>query len=306
MTKKGKKMNRIKIGVIGGSGIYQLDNFKKLREIPVETPFGKPSSDIFEMSLKFSSEIENQNKESENLETLFYFLPRHGVNHAIGPSEINYRANIFAFKKLEVDLIISFSAVGSLQEQLSPGTFVLPDQFLDMTKGKRERSFFTNGVVAHISCADPVDNKLQNLVYEISKKLNLEVSMGGSYVCIEGPQFSSRAESSMYRQLGGNIIGMTNLPEAYLAKEAAIPYASICMVTDYDCIFEHHCTLDEIMQVMKSNYTKAQKLLSNLLPYLQLKSEKNSSREIHEMGIVTDLNKISAENKHMIKTLMGK
>jgi 5'-methylthioadenosine phosphorylase len=243
----------IKLAVIGGSGIYKLDAIKVKNQIKVQTPFGDPSGEIMECEVEGCA---------------FYFLPRHGVGHRYTPSEVNYRANIFALKKLGVDTIISISAVGSLQEQYAPRQFVLVDQFIDWTKGLRKRSFFEGGMVGHVSAADPVEGSLQRRLYDACQKAGVVSHLGGSYICIEGPQFSTRAESKIYRSFGASVIGMTNVPEAFLAKEAGMAYATVAMVTDYDCWKEEHCTVQEIMDVMKSNYVSAQKFVVEAIPNL--------------------------------------
>ena len=246
-------MSGIKVAVIGGSGIYKLDAIKVKNQIKVSTPFGEPSSDVMECEVEGCS---------------FYFLPRHGVGHKFTPSEVNYRANIFALKKLGVDTIVSISAVGSLQEEYAPKHFVLVDQFIDWTKGLRKRSFFDEGIVGHVSVADPIETSLQTRLFEACKKAGVTSHLGGSYICIEGPQFSTRAESKIYRSFGASVIGMTNVPEAFLAKEAGMAYATVAMVTDYDCWKEEHCTVQEIMDVMKSNYISAQKFIVQAIPDL--------------------------------------
>ena len=246
-------MSGIKVAVIGGSGIYKLDAIKVKNQIKVSTPFGEPSSDVMECEVEGCS---------------FYFLPRHGVGHKFTPSEVNYRANIFALKKLGVDTIVSISAVGSLQEEYAPKHFVLVDQFIDWTKGLRKRSFFDEGIVGHVSAANPVETSLQTRLFEACQKAGVRSHLGGSYICIEGPQFSTRAESKIYRSFGASVIGMTNVPEAFLAKEAGMAYATVAMVTDYDCWKEEHCTVQEIMDVMKSNYISAQKFIVQAIPNL--------------------------------------
>jgi len=246
-------MSKIKIGVVGGSGIYKMDNVKTLKEHLVITPFGSPSSEIIE------AEIGN---------TSFYFIPRHGKGHTLTPSEVNYRANIFALKDLGVEYVISISAVGSLKEEYPPKTFVMVDQYIDWTKGGRERTFFNKGFVGHVSVAEPIEKQLQKILIDSCKEVGVKIGEGGSYICIEGPQFSSKAESNIYRSFGASVIGMTNVPEAYLAKEAGMAYAAIAMVTDYDCWKEEHCTLDAIMEVMKSNNMNVQKVLSIAIPAL--------------------------------------
>lgn len=242
-----------KLGIIGGSGIYSLENIKIIEEHRVSTPFGTPSDAVIQAEVNGSE---------------CYFLPRHGRGHKILPHEVNYRANIFALKKLGVDIIVSVSAVGSLKEECAPTHFVLPDQFIDWTKGKRERTFFGDGIVAHVSTAYAVEKSLQERIYKHCKELGITTHQNGSYICIEGPQFSSRAESEIYRGFGASVIGMTNVPEAYLAKEAGMAYATIAMVTDYDCWKEEHCAVDEIMRVMGENNKKVQKLIVQLIPDL--------------------------------------
>lgn len=246
-------MAGIKVAVIGGSGIYKLDAIKVKNQIKVSTPFGEPSADVMECEVNGSS---------------FYFLPRHGIGHKYTPSEVNYRANIFALKKLGVDTLISISAVGSLQEEYAPRQFVLIDQFIDWTKGLRKRTFFDEGIVGHVSAANPIETSLQKRLYEACQKAGVSSHLGGTYICIEGPQFSTKAESKIYRSFGASVIGMTNVPEAFLAKEAGMAYATVAMVTDYDCWKEEHCSVQEIMDVMKSNYVSAQKFVVEAIPSL--------------------------------------
>lgn len=275
------------IGIIGGSGIYDIESVKIIKEHDLTTPFGKPSSNILEI------EVEGKN---------FFFLPRHGAGHAISPSEINYRANIYALKLMGVDTVISMSAVGSLKEEYAPGTFVLPSQFIDWTKGQRARTFFTEGVVGHVSTAYPVERSLQERISTILETTDIKFSLGGSYVCIEGPQFSSRAESEIYRGFGADIIGMTNVPEAYLAKEAGMAYATVGMVTDYDCWKEHHCTVEEIMKVMGDNYKSCQTLISRLVPSLHANPIEFEAE--NKYAIVTNSDLISSSQKEIIDTLI--
>lgn len=276
------------IGVIGGSGVYKLEGFNIVAEHEISTPFGAPSDKIFE--------ADYQGKK-------FYFLPRHGRSHTFLPHEVNYRANIFALKKLGVDVIVSVSAVGSLKESHNPTTFVLPDQFIDWTKGKRERTFFGNGIVAHVSTAEPICKELQSRLAKFCDSLDLKYHKGGSYICIEGPQFSSKAESAIYRSFGADVIGMTNVPEAYLAKEAGMSYATVAMVTDYDCWKEEHCTVEEIMKVMHQNNAAAQKLLLKVLPDLY----ENPINVIKENagGIMTPKEVMTEEQKKWIEVLIS-
>ncbi len=280
-------MNPIKIGIIGGSGVYKIEGIEVVNEHLVETPFGNPSSEIIEAKLNGFS---------------FYFLPRHGKHHSFTPSEVNYCANIFALKKLGVEYIISVSAVGSLKEEYPPTSFVIVDQFIDWTKGKRERTFFKNGFVGHVSVANPVEKDLQLMIAEICKEEKINYGVGGSYICIEGPQFSSRAESNIYRSFGASVIGMTNVPEAYLAKEAGMAYATIAMVTDYDCWKEEHCTLEEIMKVMATNNQQAHSVLKKLIPKLSVNPIKFQKE--NTFAILSKPEKLTAEQAHMLEVLM--
>jgi 5'-methylthioadenosine phosphorylase len=278
----------MKVGVIGGSGIYNFENVKKVEDLEVVTPYGNPSSNILKCEVDTCE---------------FYFLPRHGIGHHIAPSDINYLANIFALKKLGVKQLISISAVGSLKENLKPTDFFIPTQFVDWTKGKRERSFFSGGMVGHVSVANPVELSLAERINKHLKQ-NQDISshIGGSYICIEGPQFSSKAESNIYRGFGCDVIGMTNVPEAYLAKEAGMAYATVAMITDYDCWKEEHCTLEEIMNVMKSNYVNAQKLLLRLIPDL-VKNPIVYTPE-NKNSVVTQSEKLSADHKKILEVLL--
>lgn len=242
-----------KVAVIGGSGVYNLDKVQISNEQEIETPYGKPSAKISTLNIDGHE---------------CFFIPRHGIGHHISPSEINYRANIYALKSLGVDTVISVSAVGSLKEEYAPTHFVIPDQFIDWTKGKRERTFFEEGVVGHVSNAYPINQDLQMRILGTLADTDIKYHAGGTYICIEGPQFSTRAESLLYRQFGCDVIGMTNVPEAFLAKEAGMAYATVAMVTDYDCWKEEHCTVEEIMKVMGENYKSAQTLIEKIVPNL--------------------------------------
>lgn len=280
-------MNPIKIGIIGGSGVYKIEGIEVIKEHVIETPFGTPSSEIIEAKLNDHS---------------FYFLPRHGKHHSFTPSEVNYRANIFALKKLGVEYIISVSAVGSLKEEYPPASFVIVDQFIDWTKGKRERTFFNQGFVGHVSVAEPVEKQLQLMIAEVCKEEKIKHGVGGSYICIEGPQFSSKAESHIYRGFGASVIGMTNVPEAYLAKEAGMAYATIAMVTDYDCWKEEHCTLEEIMKVMTTNNQQAHAVLKKLIPKLSLNPFK--FKKENTFAVLSRPEKMTTEQTQMLEVLM--
>lgn len=276
-----------KIAVIGGSGVYQLDGVKQLNRHRVSTPFGEPSNEVIEADVDGAQ---------------CFFLPRHGEGHGLLPHEINYRANIYALKKLGVEYLISVSAVGSLREEFEPTRFVLVDQFIDWTKGKRDRSFFGEGIVAHVSNANPINEDLKEILALSCREMDIAHAIGGSYICIEGPQFSTRAESSIYRAMGASVIGMTNVPEAFLAKEAAMAYATVAMVTDYDCWKEEHCTVDEIMKVMKTNNLNAQKLLKDVIPRLSknpFRFEKENS-----YAVMTPKDKMNSRQIEIVETLL--
>lgn len=281
-------MNGIKIGIIGGSGVYKIEGIEVIKEHKVSTPFGLPSSEIIEANLNGTS---------------FYFIPRHGKGHTLTPSEVNYQANIFALKELGVEYIVSVSAVGSLKEEFPPTTFVIVDQFIDWTKGKRERTFFNNGIVGHVSVAEPVEKQLQTMIVDACKEVGVKHGIGGSYICIEGPQFSSKAESHIYRSFGASVIGMTNVPESYLAKEAGMAYATIAMVTDYDCWKEEHCTLEEIMKVMATNNQQAHAVLKKLLPKLSANPFKFKKENTY--AVLSKPDKLSAEQAHILKVLIN-
>lgn len=281
-------VNRGVIGIIGGTGIYNFDGVEIIKEHKIKTPYGDPSDNVIETLVDGVT---------------CFFLPRHGRNHLILPSEVNYAANIFALKSLGVKYIVSVSAVGSLKYEYAPGDFVLPDQFIDWTKGFRRRTFFGDGVVGHVSTALPVEKCLQKIITETCRELNIVHHVGGSYVCIEGPQFSSKAESNIYRSFGAGVIGMTNVPESYLAKEAGIAYSTVAMVTDYDCWKDEHCTLEEIQKVAAKNNLTARKLLLRLVPIIG----KNPPAFTPEntFAIMTAQEKISKEKLQIIEVLLS-
>ncbi|WP_347252287.1 S-methyl-5'-thioadenosine phosphorylase [Legionella sp.] len=238
------------IGIIGGSGLSNLGDIQ-CEWVTVDTPFGRPSDQVM------LGELEG---------TRFAFLPRHGRGHVIPPSEINYQANIYALKKVGVTDIVSMSAVGSLQAHLKPGMFVVVDQFIDRTFA-RKRSFFETGCVAHVSVADPVCHRLGKHITQVASNLPIEMQSGGTYLVIEGPQFSTKAESKLYREWGCDVIGMTNMPEARLAREAEICYASVAMVTDFDCWHPDHdsVTVSQIIKTAQENAKKAAQLIQAIL-----------------------------------------
>lgn len=240
------------IGVVGGSGIGQLAGLENIRRETVDTPFGLPSDELTLANLEQQEVV---------------FLPRHGPGHRIPPSQINFRANVYALKMAGCTQIISLSAVGSLKEDLSPGKFVVIDQFIDRTFA-REKSFFDSGLVGHVSLADPVCSRLRGRLLLASEAAGIEAVDGGTYLAMEGPQFSTRAESHLYRSWGCDVIGMTNMPEAKLAREAEMCYATVAMVTDYDCWRPGHddVTVEAIVQVLTANSAKASALVANAVP----------------------------------------
>lgn len=241
---------RAEIGIIGGSGLYDPGLFKEAKTIKIYTPYGPPSDEITVGEFKGRKVA---------------FLPRHGKGHVIPPHMINYRANIWAFKALGVERIVAVSAVGSLREDYKPGDFVIPDQFIDFTKN-RIYTFFDGRLVAHVSMADPFCPELREVAITTAKDLGIPVHEKGTYVCIEGPRFSTRAESRLYKSWGADIIGMTLVPEVNLAREAQICYVTIAMITDYDVWAEKPVTAEEVVRVMKENVEKAKKLLYELIP----------------------------------------
>lgn len=280
-------MNFGNIGIIGGSGLYNIEGVELVKEHIVDTPFGQPSAAVKEMKLG---------------EKKFFFLPRHGDHHGVLPHEVNYRANIFALKSLGVEFLISASAVGSLREDVAPGTLFFPDQFIDWTKGGRARTFFGNGVIAHVSTANPIEEKLRSLLIEAANEANLDYKQDGTYICIEGPQFSSKAESNLYRSFGASVIGMTNVPEAYLAKEAGMAYSTVAMVTDYDCWKEEHCTVDEIMKVMKENNISVHNLVKIAIP--KLFDNRFDFVKENAVGVMTPLATLSPAVKEWVEVLL--
>ena len=240
-----------KLAIIGGSGLYDVEEFKERELLELNTPWGKPSDNILKTNYN--------NKE-------IYFLPRHGRGHVISPSNINFRANIDALKQLGVTDIVSVSAVGSLKEELPPGKFIIINQFIDRTFA-REKTFFDDEIVAHVSMAHPTSNGLMNACEEALKKEKIDYQRNGTYVVMEGPQFSTLAESNLYRSWKADVIGMTNMPEAKLSREAEIRYASVSMVTDYDCWHSEHENVDvqQVVNVLLGNAAKAKNMIKNLI-----------------------------------------
>lgn len=248
-------MSKWVIGVIGGSGLYDIEGLEAAEEVQVDTPWGAPSDRLVKGHIG---------------DVAFVFLPRHGKGHRLTPSTVPYRANIDALKRLGCTDVLSISACGSLQEQYAPGEFVMVDQFIDRTFA-REKTFFGPGMVAHVSVADPVCGRLSQLAGDAAEQAGAKVHRGGTYLAMEGPQFSSRAESHLYRQWGYDVIGMTNMPEAKLAREAELPYATIAMVTDYDCwrADEAHVEVTNVLEIMGGNTAKAKTAIGHLAATLQ-------------------------------------
>jgi len=276
------------LGIIGGSGVYEIDGLQNTRWEKVSSSFGEPSDSLF------FGDLDGQK---------LVFLPRHGRGHRIPPSEINYRANIDSLKRAGVTDVISVSAVGSLKEDLNPGMFVIVDQFIDRTFARR-KSFFGSGLVAHVSMANPVCNRLGNHLEHIAKKIGINVVRGGVYLAMEGPQFSSVAESELYRSWGCDVVGMTNMPEAKLAREAEMCYVSVAMVTDYDCWHPHHdnVNVDAIIKVLMDNADNARLLVRNVASFIELdqSSSKCDCKTSLESAIITAP---EARDKDLVKKL---
>tara|TARA_Y100000591_G_scaffold179382_1_gene154883 strand:- start:2058 stop:2930 length:873 start_codon:yes stop_codon:yes gene_type:complete len=282
-----------KLAIIGGSGLYDVEEFKERELLDLDTSWGKPSDKILKTNYN--------NKE-------VYFLPRHGRGHFINPSNINFRANIDALKQLGVTDIVSVSAVGSLKDELSPGKFVIVDQFIDRTFA-RYKTFFDDEIVAHVSMAHPTSLGLMNACEEAIKKEKIEYQRGGTYVVMEGPQFSTLAESKLYRTWNADVIGMTNMPEAKLAREAEIRYASVSMVTDYDCWHPDHENVDvqQVIKVLLGNAAKAKNMIKNLIEtfekYIDPKDPTNNCLDV---AIITASEKRTKKTKEKLKFVAGR
>jgi len=284
-------LQQAEIGIIGGSGLYAMPGLTAVREERVETPFGEPS-DAFVLG-----ELEGRK---------VAFLARHGRGHRLLPSELNFRANIYAMKKLGVERIVSVSAVGSLKEEHKPTDFVIPDQFIDRTH-HRVSTYFGDGLVAHVAFGDPVCATVGKAVADGCAKEGVVGKRGGTYVCMEGPQFSTRAESNLYRSWGADVIGMTNLQEAKLAREAEICYATVAMVTDYDCWHEGHddVTVEQIVAVLHQNAANACKVVKAAVAAMPRERECGCASAL-KYAILTDRKLIPAETKAKLDLLVGK
>lgn len=281
-----------RIGIIGGSGLYKIEGIKNVKSVTVTTPFGKPS-DKFIVGKLEGKEVA--------------FLPRHGIGHRISPSEINYRANIYGMKKLGVERIISVTACGSLKEELKPLDFVIADQFVDRTNHARCMTFFEGGIVGHIVFAHPVCQDLCKTVYDAAGGLNLNIHKGGTYLNMEGPAFSTFAESNLYRSWGMDIIGMTNMPEAKLAREAEICYCTLACVTDYDCWHPQHesVTIEMIIQNLLKNVENSKRIISAVVKNIGAE-RKCACKDTLKYALITDRKLIPAKVKKDLDIIIGK
>ncbi len=279
------------IGIIGGSGLYSMEGFKVLEEVTLHTPFGLPSDKFIVGDLEGVKVV---------------FLPRHGKGHRISPSELNFRANIWGMKKLGVSSIISVSAVGSMREEIKPGHIVIIDQFVDRTRG-RISTFFQDGIVAHVGFADPVCHQVRKVLIDAGQKAGATIHPKGTYLCMEGPQFSTRAESNLYRQWGMDVIGMTNLQEAKLAREAEICYATMALSTDYDCWHDGHddVTIEAIIAVLQQNVSMAKKIIQGAAAQVAALGECTCQSALKN-AILTDRSTIQDKTKSRLEVIAGK
>ena len=280
------------VGVIGGSGLYDIEGLENVEEIDIETPFGKPSDVILSGTL-------------DGVRMLF--IPRHGRGHLYTPTEVPYRANIWALKKLGADWCISVSAVGSLREEIVPGHVVVIDQFIDRTKGIRDSTFFGDGIVGHVAFGDPVSPVLADILYDAAVEAGGTVHKGGTYVCMEGPAFSTRAESELYRSWGASVIGMTNVPESKLAREAEIAYATVAMATDYDCWHPGHddVSVAAVIETMNKNVSLARNIIKLAAPKVPDTLDPLVDGA-SEFAVMTSRDRIPAERAEMLAPIIGK
>jgi 5'-methylthioadenosine phosphorylase len=278
------------LGVIGGSGIYDIDGLEDVRELDVETPYGSPSATIISGRLN---------------DTRLLFLPRHGRGHRIAPHEINFRANVCAMKKLGATHLISLSAVGSMKEEIEPGHVVVVDQYIDLTK-RRVSTFFEGGMVAHVALADPVCPSLSAALANAAQSAGAKVHRGGTYVCMEGPQFSTRAESQVYRSWGVSVIGMTAQPEAKLAREAELPYATMALATDYDCWHEteEDVSVESILAVLHANAALAKRTVALLAKNLPDPKESPATGAL-KYAVITDAKSVDPSAKKRLDWLLA-
>ena len=280
------------IGVIGGSGFEKFEDFETVELLNTETPFGKSSSGFKKVRVEG---------------TEFLFISRHGDHHELLPSEINYRANIYALKKLGATAIVSFSAVGSLQKGYAPGDLVVPFQYIDRTKSLRKSTFLGEGLIGHISLAKPICEVMGHALKKISPKYDFKTHFGQTYVCIEGPYFSTKAESNTYRQMDAQIIGMSNFPEYALAREAGLPYLPCCFVTDYDCWDDSipHVTVEEVIKVMRLNNQKAFSVLKDILKTKNISEGSVAPNGGLRSGLFMPIEAIPKDKKPWVDVLMG-
>jgi len=282
----------MRIGVIGGSGVYAMDGLSDVHEERVSTPFGEPSDAVILGRLGGVD---------------MAFLPRHGRGHRFNPSEVNYRANIFALKTLGVEWCISVSAVGSLREEIVPGQVVVVDQFIDKTH-QRKSTFFEQGLVAHVAFGDPVCGTLRSILLESARAAGATAHDGGTYVCMEGPAFSTRAESNLHRAWGASVIGMTNMPEAKLAREAEMSYATLAMATDYDCWHPHHdaVTVDQVVAVLLANASLARNIVAQAVPRIVAFGQPAPCSTALATAILTQRDAVPVERRRALAPLVGK
>jgi len=285
-------MTDARIGIIGGSGLYRIEGMRVIDERTLSTPFGDPS-DAYVIA-----DYEG---------TRVAFLARHGRGHHLMPSEINFRANLFGFKLLGVESILSASAVGSLKEAYAPTDIVFPDQFIDRTR-HRPDTFFGNGIVGHVAFADPICTATSSIMAAVARDAGARVHEGGTYVCMEGPQFSTRAESNLYRSWGADVIGMTNLQEAKLAREAEICYATMALVTDYDCWHETHesVSVETVLGYLRANATMAQTVLRNAIPRVAARTRDCACATALQFALITQREHISPEARERLAPIIGK
>lgn len=282
----------VKIGIIGGSGFYQIEGLSDIKTIKIETPFGNPSDDLIIGNLDGNPVV---------------FLPRHGVGHPLLPSDINVRANIYALKSLGVESLISVSAVGSLRQEIEPRHFVIPDQLYDHTKD-RTSTFFGSGIVAHISLAHPFCSRLSTHLNTSAEEEGATVHNGGTYICIEGPAFSTQVESNVYRQLGFDIIGMTAAPEAKLAREAEICFTVLACATDYDCWHPEHdnVTTEMILDNLRSNVEISKQVVKNIVSKISGEERSCGCSNALQFAIATQKDKIPIAKRHELKLFLDK
>lgn len=285
-------MSQAVIGVIGGSGLYEIEQLTDIREVVLDTPFGAPSDAYVTGMLEGVRMV---------------FLPRHGRGHRLLPSEVNYRANIHGMKQLGVERIISVSAVGSMKEEIVPGHIVIPDQFFDRTQGKRASTFFGEGVVGHVQFADPICADLAGVLYDAAIAAGAVAHKGGTYICIEGPNFSTRAESNIYRSWGVDVIGMTNIPEARLAREAEICYATVALATDYDCWHAEHedVSIEAVLAIIQHNVATARDIIRRAARQLAVPRDCGCGEAL-KYAIMTQRERIPEATRNKLDLLIGR